>query len=139
GPERGAVEERAAALGVAGHIDLLGKRADFVDELRRADAFVLPSEVESFGVAALEALSAGVPVFAYRVGGLPEVVVDGVGRLVEPYDAEGLARAVIEIAAAPAPPAAMARAARAHVLARCGREPAIDRYLATYRRALELA
>ena len=139
GPDRGAVEARAAALGAARHVHFLGKRADFVDELRRADAFVLPSEVESFGVAALEALSAGVPVFAYRVGGLPEVVVDGVGRLVEPYDTGALARAIVESVSAPAAHAAMGRAARAHVLGRYRREPAIDRYLATFHRVLELA
>src|SRR5262249_10163798 len=120
----------------------------FVDELCRADAFVLPSAVESFGVAALEALSAGVPVFAYRVGGLPEVVGDGVGRLIPPFDVDALARAVVETVADADAHAAMARAARAHVLAHVRRphvlppsrrEPAIDRYLATYHRILELA
>lgn len=139
GPDRDAVEERAAALGVGAHVELLGKRADFVDELRRADAFLLPSEVESFGVAALEALSAGVPVFAYRVGGLPEVVVDGVGRLAPPFDTDALARAVVETLGQPSVHAAMGRAARARVLAHYRREPAIDRYLATFHRVLELA
>ena len=136
GPDRAAVEERAAALGVERHLHLLGKRADFVDELRRADAFILPSEVESFGVAALEALSTGVPVVAYRVGGLPEVVVEGVGRLIEPYDLDAFAHAVVETAGSHA---AMGRAARAHVLAHFRRGPAIDRYLATFHRLLELA
>ena len=139
GPDRDAVVARAVALGVERHLELLGKRADFVDELRRADAFVLPSAIESFGVAALEALSAGVPVFGYRVGGLPEVVVDGVGRLVEPFDVDALAHAVVETVSSPAAHAAMGRAARAHVLTRYRREPAIDRYLATFHRALELA
>jgi len=139
GPDRRAVEERAAALGVAAHVELLGKRADFVEELRRADAFLLPSEVESFGVAALEALSAGVPVFAYRVGGLPEVIAPGVGRLAPPFDVDALAGAVVETLTAPSVHAAMGRAARARVLAHYRREPAIDRYLATFHRVLELA
>jgi L-malate glycosyltransferase len=136
GPDRVAVEARAAAVGLAGHIELLGKRADFIDQLRRADAFVLPSEVESFGVAALEALSTGVPVFAYHVGGLPEVVVDGVGRLVAPFDTDALARAVVETVSAPAAHAAMCRAARAHVLAHFRCAPAIERYLATFHRIM---
>jgi N-acetyl-alpha-D-glucosaminyl L-malate synthase BshA len=137
GPDASAVEDRAAALGVAQHVQLCGRRADFVDELRGADAFVLPSETESFGVAALEALSAGVPVFGYRVGGLPEVVVDGIGRLVEPFDTDALAAAIVETLAAPAAHAQMARAARAHVLERYRRDPAIDRYLAIFNRILE--
>jgi len=139
GPDRGVVEERAAALGVTAHVELLGKRADFVEELRRADAFLLPSEVESFGVAALEALSTGVPVFGYRVGGLPEVVVEGVGRLAPPFEADALADAVVETLTAPSVHATMGRAARARVLAHYRREPAIDRYLATFHRVLELA
>jgi N-acetyl-alpha-D-glucosaminyl L-malate synthase BshA len=139
GPDAPAVEDRAAALGVDRHVQLLGRRDDFLGELRAADAFVLPSEVESFGVAALEALSAGVPVFGYRVGGLPEVVVDGVGRLVEPFDTEALAGAIVETLAAPAAHAAMARAARAHVLERYRREPAIDRYLTIFQSLLERA
>jgi N-acetyl-alpha-D-glucosaminyl L-malate synthase BshA len=136
GPDRAAAERRAAELGVADAVRFLGRRADFAAELAQADAFVLPSETESFGVAALEALSAGVPVFAYRVGGLPEVVPDAAGRLVEPYDVDALARAVIDVVSSPARHAAMSAAARAHALARFRREPAIERYEALFRRVL---
>ena len=80
GPERARAAERARELGVAGSVCFLGQRADFAELLGARRRFVLPSESESFGVAALEALSAGVPVFGYRVGGLPEVVADDVGR-----------------------------------------------------------
>jgi L-malate glycosyltransferase len=136
GPERTALEARAASLGMAGHTDFLGRRDDFLDELHRADAFLLPSESESFGVAALEAQSTGVPVFAYRVGGLPEVVAGGADRLIEPFDADAMARAVIEAVTASDRGARLGRAARAHVLDRFRREPALDRCEAYFRRVL---
>ena len=139
GPARPAIEARAAELGVADQITFLGRRDDFVAELRQADAFVLPSSTESFGVAALEALSTGVPVYAYRVGGLPEMVTPEVGRLVEPYDVNALAEAILSDLAAPAGRAVRARAARAHVLARFQRKPAIDRYLELFHRLTEHA
>jgi L-malate glycosyltransferase len=137
GPERAHAAQRARDLGVAHSVCFLGKRGDFVEYLKHADAFVLPSESESFGVAALEALSAGVPVFAYRVGGLPEVVSDGVGRLVEPFDTAALAAAVYDVVTDPARHAQMARAARAHALAHFRREPALVRYEAYFSRVLE--
>jgi len=137
GPERAHAAQRARDLGVAAHICFLGKRSHFVEYLRHADAFILPSESESFGVAALEALSAGVPVFAYRVGGLPEVVTEAVGRLVEPFDVEALAAAVLDVVCDPARHAQLATAARAHAVAHFRREPALDRYEAYYARVLD--
>ncbi len=63
-----------------------------------ADLFLLPSETESFGLAALEALSCEVPVIATRVGGLPEVVVDGEnGYLLPLGDVEGMAAAAVSL------------------------------------------
>jgi L-malate glycosyltransferase len=137
GPERAHAVARAHELGVAAHVAFLGVRTDFAARLPHADAFVLPSETESFGVAALEALSAGVPVFAYRVGGLPEVVGDDGGALVAPFDVAALARAVLDVVGDPARRAAVGAAARARVLARFRREPVLDRYEACFRRALE--
>jgi L-malate glycosyltransferase len=136
GPERAHAAQRARDLGVAPYVSFLGKKIDFVERLRQADAFLLPSESESFGVAALEALSAGVPVFGYRVGGLPEVVTDDVGRLVQPFDVDALARAVLEIFGAPERRAALGRAARARAVALFRRDPALDRYESLYRRVL---
>ncbi len=139
GPERTQAMQRARDLGVAKSICFLGKRADFVEYLRHADAFVLPSESESFGVAALEALSAGVPVFAYRVGGLPEVVNESVGRLVEPFDVGALAAALLDVVTDPTRHAQLARAARAHALAHFRHAPALERYEAYFRRVLARA
>jgi N-acetyl-alpha-D-glucosaminyl L-malate synthase BshA len=137
GPERARAAERARRLGVEESVRFLGRRVDFADSLQHADAFLLPSESESFGVAALEALSCGVPVFGYRVGGLPEVVTADVGALVEPFDVEALAAAVLEAVTDGDKRAALGRAARAHALAHFRRDPAIDRYEAFYRRVLE--
>jgi len=139
GPERPRLMQRARELGVARSVCLLGSRADFVDSLRHADVFVLPSASESFGVAALEALSCGVPVVAYRVGGLPEVVGEETGTLVEPLDVEALVAATIEIVTNEARRESMGRAARAHAEAKFRREPALTRYEAHYRAVLAAA
>jgi glycosyltransferase involved in cell wall biosynthesis len=136
GPERAHVAQRARDLGLSRHVCFLGQRADFAAYLCHADAFLLPSESESFGVAALEALSAGVPVFGYRVGGLPEVVSDDVGCLVEPFDVEALARAVLEVVSDPVRTSALGRAGRARALTQFRREPALARYEAYFRRVL---
>ncbi len=96
GPERAATEARARELGVADAMRFLGRRDDFQALLGHADGFVLPSESESFGVAALEALAAGVPVFGYHVGGLPEVVAPATGALVPVGDVAALAAAITE-------------------------------------------
>jgi N-acetyl-alpha-D-glucosaminyl L-malate synthase BshA len=137
GPERAQTAELAGALGLRDSVCFLGRRTDFAAELAHADAFVLPSESESFGVAALEALSAGVPVFAYRVGGLPEVVAEGTGRLVEPFDVAALAQAVLAAVTDPAAHAALSAAARTRAITHFRRDTALDRYEACYRQVLE--
>lgn len=127
GPERAAVEELARARGVADAVAFVGPRPDVADELPHADAFLLPSVTESFGVAALEAMSAGVPVVAYRVGGLPDVVGDA-GTLVEPFDVGAFAEAVLAIAGDPARRDALGAAARARAVARFDRARIVDRW-----------
>jgi len=95
GPARAALEEQAEKLGLSACVRFLGMRADRADLLAAADVFVLPSRREGLGVAALEAMAAGVGVVASRVGGLAEAVVDErCGLLVEPEDARGLAAAI---------------------------------------------
>ena len=96
GPERDAVELHAAARGLRDSMVFLGRRDDFAELLGHADGFVLPSESESFGVAALEAMACGVPVFGYKVGGLPEVVTEDTGRLVPLADIDALAAAILD-------------------------------------------
>jgi len=77
GPERSAVYYHAEQLGVKAYVHFVGKQANIADYLGVADVFLLPSELESFGLAALEAQACEVPVIATRIGGIPEVVNDG--------------------------------------------------------------
>ena len=92
GPDRGAVERQAADHGLSDVVDFVGEQQDLVPWLSSADLFLLPSLQESFGLAALEAMACGVPVVAARVGGLPEVIRDGVtGFLCGVDDVAGMA------------------------------------------------
>jgi N-acetyl-alpha-D-glucosaminyl L-malate synthase BshA len=77
GSERSLAEHCARCLGVYEHCSFVGKQARIIDYLSAADVLLLPSEQESFGLAALEALACEVPVVASGVGGVPEVVTDG--------------------------------------------------------------
>ncbi|MGB7201948.1 MAG: N-acetyl-alpha-D-glucosaminyl L-malate synthase BshA [Pyrinomonadaceae bacterium] len=77
GPELSAVRYHGEQLGMNGNISYVGKQANIADYLGVADVFLLPSELESFGLAALEALACEAPVVATRIGGIPEVVTDG--------------------------------------------------------------
>jgi glycosyltransferase involved in cell wall biosynthesis len=95
GPARAGLEAQAEKLNLGAHVRFLGARTDRPELLAAADALVLPSRREGLGVAALEAMAAGLPVVATRVGGLAEAVVDGrTGLLVEPEDARALAAAI---------------------------------------------
>jgi N-acetyl-alpha-D-glucosaminyl L-malate synthase BshA len=136
GPERAGAAALAAELGVAGDVDFVGERVDLPGVLAGASVFLLPSETESFGLAALEALACGVPVVASRVGGVPEVVVEGqTGFLCPVGDVQALATATLRLLTDGALRAAQASAARARAET-FARGPAIDRYVALYRRVL---
>ena len=85
GPDREAAETLAVKHGIQNDVLFLGKQNEVMRKLSQADLFLLPSQLESFGLAALEAMACEVPVIATNVGGLPEVVESGIdGYLVEP-------------------------------------------------------
>ena len=77
GPERGSAEHLAAQLGVRKYVDFLGKQDNVERLIRLAHVLLMPSEMESFGLAALEAMACGVPALGTRVGGVPELITDG--------------------------------------------------------------
>lgn len=98
GPERAPLEEEVRRLRLRDRVVFLGTQDDVAPVFAAADLFVFPSEFESFGLAALEALSCGVPVIATRAGGLPEVVRDGQdGYLRDVGDVEALAEAATRL------------------------------------------
>ena len=102
GPERESHERLAKSLGVVRHCFFLGYQEEMGRWFDSFDAFALPSANEGTPVSAIEALAAGCPVVATRVGGVPDVVQDGeTGFLVESGDTEALARRLAELAADP--------------------------------------
>lgn len=97
GPCRAELEAIARQAGMSARVRFLGERSDVPALLAGMDVFVLPSIAEGISNTILEALASGLPVVATRVGGNPELVVDGVtGSLVPPRDAAALAAAVAE-------------------------------------------
>jgi L-malate glycosyltransferase len=116
GPERERLERLAASLGIDGSVEFLGHVDDVRPVHARLDVYVQSSHVEGMPVAVLEALAAGIPVVAARVGGNEEAVVDGVGGvLVPPRHPEAIAEAVSRIVDQPALAREMAAAGRRHV------------------------
>ena len=135
GPERSPAERKLRELGLEDRVAFLGKQERFEALLAAADVFLLPSEQESFGLAALEALSCGIPVVASNIGGIPELVSPGeTGFLAPMGDIGAMAGHVLALVQDPARWKAFSRRAREQVLERFQLGPAIDHYEALYRR-----
>jgi glycosyltransferase involved in cell wall biosynthesis len=134
GSLRAVLEARRDALGLARTVGFLGRVDDVAPLLGAGDVMVMPSRHEGLGVAALEAMAAGLPVVASRVGGLPEAVADGdTGLLVPPDDVAALAAAVARLAADPALARRLGAAGRARVRARFTMAAMAEGTLAVYR------
>ena len=124
----------AGSASRAGSI-VLERVPDIEEYLQAADLGLFTSDSESFCLSILEAMCFGCPSVATRVGGIPEVVEDGVsGLLVPPGDAAGLARAVEALIADPTRRAAMGAAARRRATERFSADVIVPRYEAIYRR-----
>ena len=136
GPELGTAYRMGRQLGISHLVEALGAQEEVLPLLSIADVFLLPSSLESFGLAALEAMACEVPVVASRVGGLPEVVEHGVtGYLLDPEDVAGMASAAVELLRDPARRCAMGKAARQRVIDRFSAEKVVPLYEACYQAA----
>ncbi|MFQ5928015.1 MAG: N-acetyl-alpha-D-glucosaminyl L-malate synthase BshA [Terriglobia bacterium] len=140
GPERPNAEWLVREKGLAEDVQFLGKQDRVHEKLALADLFLLPSELESFGLAALEAMACEVPVIATHVGGVPEVITDGEsGYLVAVGDVGTMAARALELLANPEQARAMGARARAAAQKRFCSTLVIPRYEAFYQRVLEQA
>ena len=137
GPERGPAEHLAWTLGVKNYVDFLGKQDHIERLLRLSHVILMPSEMESFGLAALEAMACGVPPVATRVGGVPEVITDGTDGFLEPVgDIARLAARVTELVTDSSLHERMATAARRTASTRFCSEKVIPQYEDYYKQLM---
>lgn len=136
GPERSSAEDEARSLGVAQDVRFLGRIDDVAPLLAAADVYLFPSESESFGLSALEALASGVPVVASRVGGVPDVVRDGLTGTLHPVgDVDAMAASALAFLE-PARWAEASRAAATDARVRYSTAEVVARYERLYQEAL---
>ncbi len=123
GPDRSSAEWLAHDLGIHSRIHFLGKQERVSELLALADLLVMPSELESFGLAALEAMACKVPSIATRVGGVPELIDDGVTGLLFPVgDVDAMAAGALGLLNDPS---------RLHAMREAGRKTAQKRFCST--------
>lgn len=137
GPLRPQLEARTAQLGLAGAVRFLGFQHDVQPVMDALDVFALPSLSETLGYAFLEAMATELPAVGTRVGGIPEVIVDGeTGVLVPPRDAAALANGIAGLLRSPATRRRMGAAGRERVVRRFNEQDMVRRTLDVYRTAL---
>ena len=137
GPERPKIEKMVRNLGLSARVDFLGYVQDVQEIVGMSDLFLLPSDDESFGLAALEAMSCEVPVIATNVGGLREIVSHGVdGYLAEVGDTEAIAQYALKILTDSRRQEEFGRSARQKVLEKYGPEKILSKYEELYEETL---
>ncbi len=137
GVDRVKVRETADRLGVSDDVTFMGNQDEILPLLSAADLFILPSEKESFGLAALEAMACNVPVVASHTGGLPEVVVHGeTGYLAPVGDVEAMAEYALEVLSDETLQISMGEAARQRAENVFDSKLVVPRYEAYYREVL---
>ena len=137
GPDRATAEWMVHQNGLASAVTFLGKQSQVQELLNCADLMLLPSDLESFGLAVLEAMACGVPAVCSRVGGVPEVVRDGVeGYLVTPRDIKTMAARALEILTDPSRQERMGKAARERALSQFCSTRIIPLYEKLYERVI---
>lgn len=133
GPERFPTIELVRQLGLESDVSFLGVQDGMEELLVQADLVLLPSEHESFGLTALEAMSSGVPVIATDRGGTTEVMEHGrSGFLIDPHDIDAMAEAGLSVLRDPQYQRKIGSAARAHAILHFGQEAVVDRYERLY-------
>lgn len=138
GPEREATERYACELGIQSRVVFMGDQEYIAGILPVADVFLLPSEHESFGLAALEAMSCGVPVVGSRVGGLHEVITDGVtGYLCGPHDVACMKQLVLGLLNDESKRSEMGEMARRRAVDAFAVDAIVEKYVSVYRRLVE--
>jgi N-acetyl-alpha-D-glucosaminyl L-malate synthase BshA len=138
GPERPAAEWQAHRLGLLNRIYFLGKQDNVQEKLAISDLMLLPSQLESFGLAALEAMACQVPSVATNVGGVPEVVDDGkTGILCDVGDVECMAKRAIEVLSDEKRLREMGKLARFEAQSRFCSTKIIPQYEKFYQRVME--
>jgi len=139
GPSGVELRDMARRLAIDDATHFVGRvpHAEVVRWLHRLDIYVAPSRQESFGVAVLEASACGLPVVVSRVGGLPEVVRDGVtGFVVEPEDVPATAKALVKLVLDDRLRAEMGRAGRQWVCQRYSWSACVDRMVDVYKQII---
>jgi N-acetyl-alpha-D-glucosaminyl L-malate synthase BshA len=137
GPDRSAAEFLAHDLGIHKRVHFLGKQDRVNELLALADLLLMPSELESFGLAALEAMACKVPSIATRVGGVPELIEDGVTGLLFPVgDVDAMAAGALSLLSDPARLQAMREAARKDAQKRFCSTRVVPQYVRYYEQVL---
>lgn len=140
GPELSSVKHLAKTLGVAESVIFVGKKSNIADYLGVSDIFLLPSELESFGLAALEAQACELPVIATRIGGIPEVVSEGeTGFLSDVGDVLKMADDTIKLVKDAGLRLALGARGRELAVERYSTEKIIPQYIAFYESVLNKA